>query len=132
MHGLHPSGPSLQLIQHDQKKRLVGQPTETLPLDEGEEEESEVTQEVRAGIGGGEKEKVEKRGRDADEEKIEETAERGGEKREGDAPQGSSAVSFFDTWCRTRYGSSRSLLRRTRARGGGAQAPEGRRRRKTD
>ena len=57
-----------------------------MPLDEGGEEESEVTQEAWAGMGGGEKGKEEKRGREADEEKMEETGERGEEKRKGDVP----------------------------------------------
>jgi len=39
-------------------------------LDGGEEEESEVTQEARAGMRGGEKEKEETQGQEADEEKI--------------------------------------------------------------
>ena len=39
-------------------------------------------------MGGGEEEKEETRGQDADEEKMEKDVERGGEKREGGAPQG--------------------------------------------
>ena len=58
-------------------------------IDEGEKEESEVTREARAGSGGGEEEKEETRGQETDEEKMEKDVERGGEKREGDAPQGS-------------------------------------------
>ena len=61
-------------------------PCPTVRLDEGEEEKSEVMREARAGRGGGEKEKEEKRGREADEEKMEETGERGEEKRKGDVP----------------------------------------------
>ena len=58
-------------------------------LDEGEEEESEMTQEAQAGMGGGGQEQVETRRQEADEEKMEKPGERGGEKRKGDAPQGS-------------------------------------------
>jgi len=58
-------------------------------LDDCGEEESEVTREARAGRGGGEEKKEETRGQEADEEKMEKDVERGGEKREGDAPQGS-------------------------------------------
>jgi len=47
-------------------------------LDEGEEEESEVMQEARAGMGGMEREKEKTRGQDADEEKMEKAAERAG------------------------------------------------------
>jgi len=57
-------------------------------IDEGEEE-SEVTQEAQAGMGGGGKEYQETRGQVTDEEKMEKTGERGGEKRKGDASQGS-------------------------------------------
>jgi len=42
-----------------------------------------VTREARAGRGGGEEEKKETRGQDADEDKMEKDVERGGEKREG-------------------------------------------------
>ena len=56
-------------------------------LDDCEEEESEVTRDTRAGRGGGEEEKEETRGQEADEEKMEKDVERGEEKREGDAPQ---------------------------------------------
>ena len=62
-------------------------PCPTVRLDEGEEEKSEVMREARAGRGGGEKEKEEKRGREADGEKMEEEGERREEKRKGDAPQ---------------------------------------------
>jgi len=58
-----------------------------------------------------------------DEEKMEKTRERGGEKRSGDAPQGLSVTS--ENRC------TRSLLRRTRARRERARAPAGRRGRKT-
>jgi len=61
----------------------------TVRLDDCEEEESEVTREARAGRGGGEEEKEETRGQVTDEEEMEKDVERGGEKREGDAPQGS-------------------------------------------
>ena len=61
----------------------------TVWLDEGEEEESWVTQEARAEMGGVEEEKGETRGQEADEEKMEKAGERGEEKRKGDAPQGS-------------------------------------------
>ena len=64
-----------------------GYGTVTVRLDEGEEEESEVTREALAGRGGGEKEKEEKRGREAGEEKMVEAGKRGGEKRKGDVPQ---------------------------------------------
>jgi len=67
----------------------TGHGTETVRLDDCEEEGSEVTQEARAGRGGGEEGKEETRGQEADEEKMEQDVERGGEKREGDAPQGS-------------------------------------------
>ena len=43
----------------------------TVRLDDCEEEESEVTREVRAGRGGGEEEKEETRGQEADEEEME-------------------------------------------------------------
>ena len=46
-----------------------------------------MTQESRAGRGGGEKEVEETRGREAAEEKLEAAGEREGEKRKGDAPQ---------------------------------------------
>jgi len=59
----------------------------TVRFGEGEEEESEVMREVRAGRGGGEKEKAAKRGRETDEEKMKEAGERGGKKRKGDASQ---------------------------------------------
>ena len=61
----------------------------TVRLDDCEEEESEVTREARAGRGRREEEKEETRGQEADEEKMEKDMEMGGEKREGDAPQGS-------------------------------------------
>ena len=61
----------------------------TVRLDDCEEEESEVTREALAGRRGGEEEKEETRGQEADEEKMEKDVERGGDKREGDAPQGS-------------------------------------------
>ena len=61
----------------------------TMRLDDCEEEESEVTREAWAGRRGGEEEKEETRGQEAYEEKMEKDVERGGEKREGDAPQGS-------------------------------------------
>jgi len=61
----------------------------TVRLDDCEEEESEVTRETRAGRGGGEEEKEEMRGQEADEEEMEKIVEREGEKRKGDAPQGS-------------------------------------------
>ena len=48
-----------------------------------------MTREARAGRGGGEEEKEETRGQEADEEEMEKDVERGGEKRKGDAPQGS-------------------------------------------
>jgi len=57
----------------------------TVRLDDCEEEESEVTREARAGTGGGEEEKEETRGQEANEEEMEKDVERG----EGDAPQGS-------------------------------------------
>jgi len=62
-------------------------------LDEGEEEESEVTREERAGREGGEKEVEETRGREAAEEKVQAAGEREreGEKRKGDALQVSTA-----------------------------------------
>jgi len=62
-------------------------------LDEGEEEESELTREARAGREGGENEMEETRGREAAEEKVEAAGEREreGEKRKGDAPQVSKA-----------------------------------------
>jgi len=47
---------------------------------------SEVTQEARAGMGGGEKEKEKKQGQGAYEKKMEEAGERGGEIRKGDTP----------------------------------------------
>ena len=58
-------------------------------LDEGEEEESEVTREARAGREGGENEVEETRGREAAGEKVEAAGEREreGEKRKGDASQ---------------------------------------------
>jgi len=62
-------------------------------LDEGKEEESEVTQEVQVGMGGGVEEYVETRGQVTDEEKMEKTGKRGGEKRKGGAPQGLSVTS---------------------------------------
>jgi len=43
----------------------------------GEEEESEVTQETQAGMGGGEKEQEETRGQEIDEEKMEKAGQRG-------------------------------------------------------
>ena len=49
-------------------------------LDKGEEEESEVTQEVQRAMEGGGKE---------EEATMEKAGERGGQKRKGDAPQGS-------------------------------------------
>ena len=61
----------------------------TVRLDDCKEEESEVTREARAGRGRGDEEKEETSGQEADEEKMEKDVERGGEKREGDAPQGS-------------------------------------------
>ena len=61
----------------------------TVRLDGGEEEESEVTQEARAGMRGGEKEKQETQGQEVDEEKMKKAGERGGKKRKGDATQGS-------------------------------------------
>ena len=70
-----------------------GHDTEIVRLDEGEEEESEMTQEAQAGMGGGGQEQVETRRQEADEEKMEKPGERGGEKRKGDAPQGSSVTS---------------------------------------
>ena len=45
--------------------------------DEGEEKESEVTQETQAGMGGGEKEQEETRGQEIDEEKMEKAGQRG-------------------------------------------------------
>jgi len=62
-------------------------------LDEGEEEESEVTREATAGREGGENEVEETRGREAAEEKMEAGGEREreGGKRKGDAPQVSKA-----------------------------------------
>jgi len=61
----------------------------TARLDKGQEEQSGVTREDGIGRGGWEKDKEEKREQetDASEEKMEETWERGGEKRKGDAPQ---------------------------------------------
>ena len=53
-------------------------------LDEGEEEESEVTREARAGREGGQKEVEETRGRAAAEEKVEAAGDR---ERKGDASQ---------------------------------------------
>jgi len=61
----------------------------TVQLDDCEEDslaESEVTREARAGRGGGEEEKEETRGQEADEEEMEKDVERGGEKR-GCAPR---------------------------------------------
>jgi len=49
----------------------------------------QVTEEAQAGMGGGGKEKEETRGHEADEEKMEKAGKWGGEKRKGDAPQGS-------------------------------------------
>jgi hypothetical protein len=69
-----------------------GHGTETVRLDDCEEEESEVTREARAGRGGGEEEKEETRGQEDDEEKMAKGVERGGEKREGDVPQGSRVM----------------------------------------
>ena len=62
-------------------------------LDEGEEDESEVTREARVGREGGENEVEETRGREATEEKVEAAGERerAGKKRKGDAPQMSKA-----------------------------------------
>ena len=62
-------------------------------LDEGKEEESEVTREARAGREGRENEVEETRGREATEEKVEAAGERerAGKKRKGDAPQMSKA-----------------------------------------
>jgi len=62
-------------------------------LDEGEEDESEMTQEAQAGMGGGGEEEEETRGQATNEEKMEKTGKRGGEKRKGDAPQGLSVTS---------------------------------------
>jgi len=45
-----------------------------------------MTQEARAGMGGGGEEKEEKRGQEADEEKMEEAGEKSGEIRKGDTP----------------------------------------------
>jgi len=61
----------------------------TVRLDNCEEEESEVTREARAGREGGQEAKEETRGQEADDEEQEKDVEREGEKREGDAPQGS-------------------------------------------
>jgi len=58
-----------------------------LQVDEGEDEEYEVTQEARAWMGVGGKEET--RGQEADEEEKENAGKRGGEKRKRDAPQGS-------------------------------------------
>jgi len=62
-------------------------------LGEGEEEESEITREARAGREGGHKEVEETRGREAAEEKVEAAGdrERKGEKMKGHAPQVSKA-----------------------------------------
>jgi len=60
----------------------------TVRLDDCEEEESEVTREARPGRGGREEEKEVMRGQESDEEKMVKEVEKGGEKREGDAPQG--------------------------------------------
>jgi len=54
-----------------------------------DEEESEMTQEAQAGVGGGGKQQEETRGQEVDEEKMEKAGERGGEKRKGDSPRGS-------------------------------------------
>jgi len=59
----------------------------TVRLDEGEEEVSEVTQEAQAGMGGGDQEQEETRGQEADEEKMEKAGERGGEKSKGMHPK---------------------------------------------
>jgi len=58
----------------------------TVRLDDCEEEESEMTREARVGRVGGEEEKTETRGQEAD-EKMEKEVEMGGEKREGNAPR---------------------------------------------
>jgi len=62
-------------------------------LVEGEDQESEVTQKAQAGMGGGVEEWEETRGQVTDEEKMEKTGERGGEKRKGEAPQESKVTS---------------------------------------
>jgi len=71
----------------------IGHGTVTRRLDEGEEQESEVTQKARAGREGGENEVEETRGWEAAEEKVEAEGEREreGEKRKGDAPRVSKA-----------------------------------------
>jgi len=68
-------------------------PQSTGRLDEGEEEESEVTREARAGREGGKNEVEETRGWETAEEKVEAAGEmeREGEKRRGDAPRVSKA-----------------------------------------
>jgi len=58
-------------------------------LDEGERKESDVTQEARVGMRGGEKEKQETQGQEVGEEKMKKAGERGGKKRKGDASKGS-------------------------------------------
>ena len=71
----------------------IGHGTVTGRLDEGEEEESEVTREARAGREGGENEVEETRGRETAQEKVKAAGhrEREGKKRKGDAPQVSKA-----------------------------------------
>ena len=54
---------------------------------------NEVTQEAQTGMGGGGEEWEETRGHVTDEEKMEKTRERRGEKRKGDAPQESKVTS---------------------------------------
>ena len=81
-------------------------------LDEGKEEESEVTREARAGREGGENEMEETRGREAAEEKVEAAGDRRGKERKGKGMRPKCRRR------RTRYGCRRSRLRRTRAPGG--------------
>jgi len=73
----------------------IGHGTVTGRRDEGEQEESRVTREARAGREGGENEVKETRGREAAEEKVEAAGggtRREGEKRKGNAPQVSKAL----------------------------------------
>jgi len=95
----------------------------TVSLDEGEEEESEVTQEALVGMGGGEK----KRKRSEDRRLMTRRWRKlgRGEERKGKEMRPKCRG------CRTRCGCTRSLWRRTRVRGGRAHASEGRRGRKT-
>ena len=61
-------------------------------------EESDGMREARAERDGGEREKEEMRGRETDEEKVKKAGERGGEKRQGDAPQVTRVPNERLTW----------------------------------